>query len=220
MFSKKVALGLVLLGWAISPAHAVTYGFTNITNDSPDVAAQLSVDVTAVGGTQVGFKFFNNVGIASNIAQVYFDDVSPALLTGDPAISDSGAGVAFHVGANPGNLPGGQDYSFDATDSVGADNPAPQNGVNSASEWLLIVFNLVTGTTFDDVLASLNSADGFRIGLHVASIAGGTSDAYLTAAVPVPPALLLLGTALAGLGVLRRMKGRSSNSGGSRLLAA
>src|SRR5262245_47586865 len=68
-----VALGLVAL--AALPAHAVTFTFHNITNTQANLSGQLSVEVTegAVAGT-VDFTFYNNVGIASSITDIYFDD--------------------------------------------------------------------------------------------------------------------------------------------------
>jgi hypothetical protein len=67
--------------------------------------------------------------------------------------------------------------------------------------------NFNAGFDFTDFLAALESGD-FRIGLHVRSLAGGASDAFvnLPSSVPVPAAGFLLIGALGGLAALRRRR--------------
>ena len=62
------------------------------------------MEVIDEGGGLVGFKFYNDVGEASSIADVYFDDDS---LLGGSGITDSGVGVAFSRSGHPPDLPGG-----------------------------------------------------------------------------------------------------------------
>jgi MYXO-CTERM domain-containing protein len=63
------------------------------------------------------------------------------------------------------------------------------------------------GSTFNDLLDDIQNGD-FRIGLHVQSIDGGDSDAFVsgpgTPGVPLPSAAGLGGAALVGLAVRRR----------------
>jgi hypothetical protein len=204
------AAGLVLLLVpAVTPAHAVTFGLTNnITNDSPYVGGQLSVNVQSVDLTHVSFTFGNSGPIASSITDIYFVN-APPVLTGITNIGNH-AGVNFSQGANPQALPGGAPFGFgngDITFSADSNNPVAPNGINSG-ESLAIVFALVGGKTFGDVIDAM-FAQTLRIGIHVQSIAGGDSDSYL-ATTPLPGALPLFVSGLVSLGFLRlRRKKRS-----------
>ena len=76
LMGTAVATAALGLGLALSPAQAVEFGFANITNNTAvNLSPQLSVDVTAAGGAggNLQFVFTNNVGIASNISEIYFD---------------------------------------------------------------------------------------------------------------------------------------------------
>src|SRR5262249_21832339 len=155
------------------------------------------------GSNKVSFKFTNSAASASNVSEVYFDDVG--LLSGIASITNSpvGAGaltaVKFVSGATPPKLPSGENLSpdFDTNFAVSAKSPSPKNGLNEAGDWLVVAFNLIGGKTFSDVLAKLSSGD-FRIGLHVQGIGvGNKSDSFVTtppSAVPLPAAAYLFGT--------------------------
>ena len=119
-----------------------------------------------------------------------------------------------------GNLPGGNtvDFSIDAT--VDADSPAPKNGVG-LGETLGVIFDLATDSSFDDVIAELDTAfatnplsNTLRVGLHVQGIGEtGGSEAFINkpsaggsvppAEVPEPGTLLLFGAGLLGAGLAR-----------------
>ena len=85
------------------------------------------------------------------------------------------------------------------------------NGVSSSSEWVTLILNYTGGSTIASIFAALNSGD-LRVGIHVQSIAGGTSDSYINipgpnqTVVPLPAGLLLLISALGGLGFLARFR--------------
>jgi hypothetical protein len=231
MLTKLRTLVLVLgatFAVSASQAHAVTYNFANISNNSGNagaVAPQLSVDVTAgglVGGfSTVLFTFYNVVGIDSSITDIYFDDtptplfadVPPPGPTNNVVQITASSGVSFSQPATPGNLPEGNTLSpgFVATASANSDSPGVSgNGVNSSSEWVGLYLRLAGSNTLAQVLAALN-AGTFRIGLHVQSISpSNLSDAFVNT-VPIPPAIVFFLTGLAGLGWLgrRRIRARS-----------
>jgi hypothetical protein len=86
------------------------------------------------------------------------------------------------------------------------------NGVNPG-EWLTIIWNLVAGTSFSDVIAALNlggdQAGSLRVGIHVQGFSNGGSESFVNstpAPVPVPAAGLLLAGALGALALSRRRK--------------
>ena len=222
IFRKALLLATVATFVMAGSANATQFSFYNITNNGySDLAGQLSVDVIANTDGTVSFKFFNNVGIASSITAIYFDD---GPLFGISSISDSGDGVDYLADpSGSGTLPGWKNATppFLTTRGFWADPspPTQPNGVNASDEWVMITFALTTGQTYGDVIAALDRgcpagvddpecADGLRIGLHVQAIgATGGSDSYINNGRVVPDGgmtLMLLGGALVGLGALRR----------------
>ncbi|GMV97270.1 MAG: hypothetical protein AMXMBFR83_16280 [Phycisphaerae bacterium] len=202
---------LVLFAPFVQADITSSYNFVRLTDNGNgvDLGSQLLMEVTgtSVSATEAIFKFSNNVGIASSITQIYFDDGS--VLSSLLSITDSGAGVAFDDPATPGNLPSGNTAvpAFSADFSGGADAPVSANGVNSSSEWVAFKFSLVGD--YDDVIAALASGV-LRVGLHVQSIGTvGKSDSYLNGdkltpnTIPAPGALLLVLVGLAGIGRMR-----------------
>jgi PEP-CTERM motif-containing protein len=187
---------------------ADVFGFSCITNNSPTdcavLEAQIQMEVTAVGGTQVRFDFTNTGGQASSIADVYFDDQTPPLL-GTPVTIINSAGVSFSAGCSPGNLPGGAPYGFTSSYCADSDSPVQPNGVNPG-ETLSLIYTLQGTSTFADVIAALNS-DDYVVGVHVQGFANGGSEAGVStprSSVPEPSTLLLSGLGLFGLAARRR----------------
>ena len=207
------AVAAIGLAFAVSQADAVTYGFGGITgNSAVDTAigeAQLFVDVTDAGGGRVSFYFYNTGPAASSITDIYFDDGSllaiASLIDSDDGVGGS-AGVDFSTGASPPDLPGGNTASppFVTTAGFLADSDAPvsSNGINP-DEYLYIIFSLQGSQTFNDVINELAAAT-LRIGIHVQAFASGGSESFINGPtpVPLPAALPLFATALAGGGLL------------------
>jgi len=191
-------------------AHAVTINFTRLTNNAGAVnpASQFRCELTDIGGGQIQFRFTNNVGIASSITDVYFDD---GTLLGIASIASSN-GVDFTQGASPGNLPGGNAVGFETTAGFSLDStsPVPINGINRNNEWLRIRFNLINGKTFADTVAALGT--DLRIGLHVQAITDeGWSDSFISnnggvTFIPLPTAGAMGLAGLAGLALVRRRR--------------
>lgn len=196
--AAALAAGLASTG----PASAASVGFANITNNgNHDLSSQLVMEISAGGGDEVLFKFMNNVGIASSITDVYFDlGTAPSFALGNMSISDQ-SGVSFSMGANPGDVPGGNIIGFTADAGLTADSKAPAapNGINALGDYLTISAFLTSGT-FDALLSDLRSGM-FRVAMHIQSIADGglnDSESYVSTTVPLPAAAWLFGTALLG----------------------
>ncbi len=207
---KSLLVAFAAVGaMAMQDASAATYNFTKITSNAPeDLASQLTMEVTAVGTTQASFTFYNDVGIASSITDIYFDAVSTTVPFSGYGTWSGSAGVVFSAGANPSNLPSGNTIGFTATYSGDSDAPVASNGVNASGEWVSVTGTFAPNEDFDSLIAAL-AGGTFRVGLHVQSIGtSGNSDGYVNnvAPVPLPAAAWLFGPALVGLVTLSRRK--------------
>jgi hypothetical protein len=197
------------LGLLPAPGYAAMVGFSCITSNAATncatAEAQIGLDVSAVAG---GVAFtFRNVGTgASSITDIYFQS---SLLTSVFGIDNTPGLVEFARGARPANLPGGNGLSpsFRAAPglSTSAVAPTQPRGVNPG-EALTLYLSLLPGQSFSDVLSGL--ADGtLRIGLHIQGFADGGSVSVISdpaTVVPLPGAVLLLGSGLGLLGVFSR----------------
>jgi hypothetical protein len=220
IMKTRMGVGLVLTALVffatVTSGHAVLLGFYNITGGSNSgTEGQFSVEVTDYGSNQVLFTLKNALGgVASAIAEVYFDDGS--LFGIADILSDSG--VNFAQGASPGNLPDHNNISpsFEASAGflVDAGNGAPTDGVNPG-EQLRIVFDLGYGKTFADVIAALAlpsphttipEDNWLRIGIHVVAFANGGSESFVNIPVPEPATMLISALGLLGMGAAGRKR--------------
>jgi len=211
---RKISIITLLVGafflCTVIPAHALLIGFNSITaNNVGDPAigeAQLYVDVTNPGGSQVLFIFGNTGPEDSSIADVYFDDGS---LLGIASIDNNDPGVAFTQLAKPGNLPSANsaDPPFVTTAGFSADSDPPVQpmGVNPG-EFLGILFDLQGGQTFADVLSELSDRS-LRIGIHVQGFTSGGSESFVNN-VPDASIMFLLCPSLIVFGLFSRKKSR------------
>jgi hypothetical protein len=174
----------------------------NLAGDCAIGESQLTVEISDQGGGIVRFHFRNSGPAPSAISEIYFDDGSLLAL----ATVIDGPGVDFEQGANPPDLPGGQNAvpPFEVTDGFLAQSvPSPSvNGVGP-SEWVKIDFTLQGGQTLADVLNELASGQ-LRIGVHVIAFASGGSESFLN--VPEPDAAMLVALGLAGLAAAARRR--------------
>lgn len=224
MKKEILRTSILLLGLAVYVpfASATFLSFDCITNNNSVSAAvgesQLSVEVTEMIDGKVLFTFYNVGTFACSITDVYFDNGSPTeTLGGLYALIDSDnggdSGVSFSPNATPPNLPGAANVSPVFATSAGlsadSDSPVSVNGVNTG-ETLGVVFSLISGKTFDSVLAAIASGD-LRVGIHVQGFDGGFSEAFVNipdphnSMVPEPGTMSLL---VAGLLSLVSMKKR------------
>ena len=211
-FFMTLALVLTL---GVGLALAVPSGFTCITNNNATSCAtgeaQLQYEFFDLG-TQVRFDFTNLGPLPSTITQVYFDDNRP-VLGAFSGFSYTG-NVSFHVGASPSNLPGATNVlpAFSADDAFGRDNPVIK-GVD-AGETLGLTFDYGNTLGFQDIIDDL-STGALRLGLHVQRFAAG-SESFVDVPpitggggggeepVPEPETLILLGSGLVGLVVVKK----------------
>ena len=206
---KMALLGLIL-GLSTN-ASAAMLSFGCITNNSlancATGEAQASLEVTDAMNNQVLFKFTNTGPNASFISDIYFDNdngtgVGTTLLSIAGLQNSMGVDFDFPINGN-GDLPGGNTVGFNTTGSgamaLEAQNePGAANGINNNGEMLGILFNLVMGKGFSDVVSELANGD-LRVGIHVQGFGGGGSESFVNAPVPVPAAVWMLGAGLIGL---------------------
>ena len=216
LLTPAIMFGLLLFPYTVHGGVLLGFDRVEPSNAAENIASQLQVELlnetdaeSMFGGIDVPsgnvlFVITNAVGINSSISEVYFDD---GTLMGTPTIFNSlGGSTSFANGANPGNLPGGNNVipPFVATAAFSVDAQGnPSNGVSTSSDILGLAFELIAGNVFDDVVDALVSGD-LRVGMHVRAIGTGSqSDAFVNKPIPEPTALALAALASA-LVLIRR----------------
>ena len=210
----KISIICLLVGalflCTVVPAHALQFGFYNISgNSAVDAAigeAQLYVEVTDPEGDQALFTFGNTGLEDCSITDVYFADGS---LLGIASIDDSDGIVSFSQNATPGNLPSGKDITpaFETTAGFSADSDPPTQpmGVNPG-ESLGVIFTLQNGLGYTDTIGALRDGT-LRIGIHVQGFESGGSESFVNN-VPDASIMFLLGPSLFALALFSRKKSR------------
>ena len=215
---KSLGLCIATLFFSLPLSAAmVEYGFERVTNNNTeDLSGQLFIGILdsteanstfglSLAANEILFTVRNDVGITSNIAEVYFDDG----LLGPSVVENSLGGFTNFSGggAAPGNLPGGADIGFNATQEFSADvNPGPpNNGVNQSVDLLGIVLGLGSYADFNAVVAAVDNGD-LRFGYHVRTIGvAGDSDSYVSV-IPIPAGIWLFASGLLGLLHVRHLR--------------
>lgn len=202
-------LVLVSILFMSSNASAVMLGFNcitdNIAGDCAAGEAQLSLNVTDAGSDQVRFLFSNLGPDDLFISDIYFDNGEPGSTLASIAALEESMGVDFQTPIpGMGDLPGGNTIGFDTTTDLETNNaPGAANGIDPG-EMLGVLFNLVMGQTFADVISELANGD-LRVGIHVQGFESGGSESFVNTPVPIPAAIWFLGTGLLALvGVSRK----------------
>jgi len=244
---RKNVKGLCALAAAVAVALAstatfadsVTYGFSRFTaNGTENPASQITLQVNnfdfdsgdPLGSGFVSFVFqnFQNGGtLASSITSVHFED---GTLLGIDALNQS-SGVDFEFPGSHGsfNVPSGESLSPSFATTSGyrasADSPVKPNGVDNPGEWLEVIFELIDGFEYSDVLAAISNgfaksagsgfdpdAPSLRVAMHVQGIgtAGDSESLILTIPLPTPLGLGLAG--LAGVVIISRRKRKAAVS--------
>ena len=225
---KKILFTVCMIagmGIFVLNANAVMLGFGNITGNNAANAALgeevLFVDVTEDADQAVfTFKNTDNSDTLTSlfISQIYFDDGS-GFFANFSGFGNTSGTVNYKQDEKPGNLPGGNPYGFETTDSFspvkkGKGNSTRTSGI-AAGETLGVYFNLNNGYTFENILtALLDDSPSLRIGIHVQGFGeDGGSESFITGnptdptePTPEPATILLLLTGLSGLGVTRARK--------------
>ena len=188
---RMLALCALCVGFVGMSASAKLYIFGQVTGGDlglcPDAFKMEVTDV--LGEDQALFTFTNNCDSDGVLGRIFF--MKNDLMTFN-SIEDQSNGVAFS-GPNGRNamLPGGHPLGFTPhnTFSINAAPPRPHNGLHY-EDYVSILFNLTGETSFDDLIAEIDS-QSLGVGLHAQALPGGGSASFT--AIPEPLTLSLLG---------------------------
>jgi hypothetical protein len=224
-----LACALVALGFAGNAtvqAATVSLSFIRVSANAPvDVAGQLGATIwdwseanstfgQSLTADQILITITNDAGIASSISEVYIDD-GTIFMQADVLNSLGGFTDFTGMGANPGDLPEGATVipPFVATSAFSADAQGnPSKGVDTSADVLGLVYDLIPGSVFDDVLTALDDGE-LRIGFHIRAI-GPESDSFMNeppvitepTGIPEPTSFAAGVVLLVGIGLFLRRR--------------
>ena len=188
-----LAVCLLLVCMMSVSVHAELYIFGQITGGSTDLCPDaFKMDVTEVPGEDRAlFTFINNCDNDGVLSRIFF--MKNDLMTFN-GIYDQSDGVAFlQPNGKNAMLPGGHSLGFTPhnTISIKAAPPRPHNGLHYG-EYVSILFDLTSGTSFDDIIAEIDG-QSLGIGIHTQALPGGGSASFTATPIPEPLTLSLLG---------------------------
>ena len=214
LLTAAVVAGSFIVGSA-AQAAMLNFDFYRVPvegapgNSAIDASSQLEAEATMVtGGVEIDFSVLPGLQPNASITEIYFSDMG-GLFVPPPQIVFESAGVSFETNTiNPPDLPGGNNATPSFTVTSGLIAQADGNNATGINIGELLTLKLVFDTGYDWAQFVEDVNDGsFRIGLHVRSLAGGESDAFVSMPqVPLPAGGLLLLTALAGAGAVARRR--------------
>lgn len=244
--SVGVLLGSALLLGVVCPVQAgykINFQAVNPHINNPvniqTAADQISAEVFDVGrdesGNTIAQFLFKNIGPkASALSEIGFED-GTLLARGTAAGGYIDAGGTLVVDSTRVSFAEQKNYpnfgfQFDTSSlfSIGANNPAPNDGLNPG-EWLAVKYTLQTGKTYQNLLDALEAGkDGrdpdpnnpgrytsLRLAIHVIAFGDGGSEKLLYSPqpqnpnpVPAPPAIVLAGLGVICIGGFARLRRR------------
>ena len=188
-----VALFFCVLGMT---AQAKLYIFGQITGDDLGLCPEaFTMEVTdVVGEDQALFTFTNNCDSDGVLGRLFFMDNDLILFN---SIFDQADGVSFSERLKDNAmLPGGHSLGFTPHNTYGiyADPARPKNGLHY-EDYVSILFDLVDGVSFDEVIADIDD-QSLGLGIHAQSLPGGASASFTPIPEPLTLSLLGIGTLL------------------------
>ena len=170
----------------------------------PGLDVDLSVSVSAGVAT---FLFQNNStggAAGSDVHEIYFKSGLSSLLAAPVILNAPGTVNAnFAAGATPASPPGLPGSWMNFTGGPYGNTPGEPNMISVGDAWAIsfaLVSNLTTPT---DILSAVFNGGNSRIAMHIGDCVGGNScGALVVSEVPIPAALPLFASVLAGGGLV------------------
>ena len=158
-------------------------------------ASSVPFTVSLLGTNQVPPNFLGAAGSGS----LTFDDVANTVSFQVTAVNLHGSAVAAHIHAGPAGVNGG--VQFDLLANADVSGPITIGTTTIPNSFGFIGTSKPIAHSL--ILAIFAAPLNFYVNLHTSVFPSGEIRGQI-APVPLPPAVWLLGSALAGVGLLRR----------------